>query len=235
MISQGARIEQMRALCYVRCMTISFPPALPGSCVAPNAPQKIEPVSDTARMFALEYVKDFKANRAAERCKMSPAWGYTQMNDLRVMALIRENSRKRIEEVDISIADAMNSLAVMKRVDVTMYYREEWVTPSPYMDPATLQLVQPAPYLSREIVPFDEWTDEMKMGCAEIEATKFGYRVKLYNKVDINVHIGRYFNIWTDTKQLTGPGGGPVVMIDATMSPEDAARAWADTLSEGRK
>lgn len=230
MISQGARIEQMRALCYVRCMTIPFPPALPGSCVAPDAVQKIEPVSDTARMFALEYVKDFKANRAAERCKMSAAWGYAQLNDMRVMALIRENSRKRIEEVDISIADALNSLAVMKRVDVTMYYREEMVTPPPLFEGHI-----PTPYLSREIVPFSEWTDEMKLGCAEIEATKFGYRIKLYNKVDINVHIGRYFNIWTDTKQLTGPGGGPVVMIDATMSPEDAARAWADTLNEGRK
>lgn len=225
-------LERVRAFCYVWCM-FPFPPPLPGAPIAPNPFPPDQAASEAQKLFAKEYVKDFKVNRAAERCGMSADWGYAQMRDPRVQIWINENKRRHQETVDVSIDATLENLRIKTRASITDYYTEEWVTPAPFVDLAG-QTFQGPPYLLRELVPLSEWTDEMKIGCESLKQTKYGWEIKLCDKLAANVHIGRFFNMFTDTTQLNGAGGGPLTMIHGAMSAEDAARAWQDTLNDGK-
>lgn len=209
---------------------IMLPPA-PGSIVPPtDKPFEPQPVSDALRKFAKEMLKDFVISKAADRAGISHSHAYQAMYDPRIKALIAEGKKQHSGEVDIAVDMVLNNFAIMTRVSVADYFHEVWYQPptpkfSQFAPPAELQI---------QLIPPSEWSDDMRAACKSLKQTKDGWQIEIHDKVAANVNLGRFFDIFTDTTKMVGPGGGPLQMITPTMSPEDAARAWQDTLNAGK-
>lgn len=169
----------------------------------------VYPVTDVVRRFAEEYLIDFKIGKAAERAGISPSYASEVMKDPRVQALINEGKRRASGRVNVSVDNVLENLRIMTTVTI-----------ADFMDGFNLK-------------PVDEWTDEMRQSVKSLKWTKFGPALELHDALAANVHIGKHLGMFVDRVALSGPGGGPIPTINGTMTPQEAAEAYAKTLEAG--
>jgi hypothetical protein len=82
----------------------------------------------------------------------------------------------------------------------------------------------------------DDWTDEMKFALKSIKHGPNGPEVVLHDKLAANSWIGKYLEMFKETKDVrTGglPGGVPIEVVTREMDPKKAAEAYATTLQGG--
>lgn len=175
--------------------------------------------------FAEEWTVDFNPVAAAHRAGVDPARARDGLKDPRVIALVRENQRKLAEKVQVSVSLAMNTLGRIARADILDYVE---FTPHPATDGMPDGSPGKLPPIMR--LRLDRLNDEQRAAIKSIKWTQHGPQIELFDKVAAVNQIGKFFGIWTDGIKLTGIGVAPPTLIEAGMSPEQAADLYQQTI-----
>lgn len=197
-------------------------------------PGTVVELSGMARRFAEEYLIDFKAGPAALRAGYAtPETGYQLLHDPRVDALIREGKRKSSERVNISVDSTLDSFRMMREVTAAdFFYMAEIMEIVPGMPGAT-PVEQGTGRFYMALKPLGEWTDEMRHALKSIKHGPNGPEIVLHDKIAANVHIGKFLDMFVERTDLT-TGGKSLGedLVKATMTPKEAAEAYASTLGK---
>lgn len=180
------------------------------------------PLSPEWVRFAEEWTVDFNVVAASHRSGVEPAKAHQALRDPRVVALVRENQRKLAEKVQVSVSLAMNTLSRIARADLLDYV--EFVE-----HPAKTDLKgDPMPPVMR--LRLDRLNDDQRAAIKSIKWTQHGPQIELFDKVAAVNQMGKFFGIWTDGIKLTGIGVAPPTLIEAGMTPEQAADLYQQTI-----
>lgn len=171
----------------------------------------VEPLHEHWKVFAAEYCVDFVVARAAERANVSVGAAYMMMPDPRIQALIKENKRRASERVNVSIDATLEQLRMIANGDVV----------------TVLGALSPGESLQEAL---ERLPIETRYAIKSIKFTKNGPEIVMHDKIAAIKMIGQYFGLFSDRIELSGPGGGPVELINGSMSPKEAADAYALTL-----
>jgi len=83
------------------------------------------------------------------------------------------------------------------------------------------------------MLPMSMWSAEAAEAVESIEFNSLGLpKIKLRKTSSMN-NLGKNLGTLTDKVELSGPGGGPVRTINSTMTPQEAAEAYAAMLNPG--
>jgi phage terminase small subunit len=84
------------------------------------------------------------------------------------------------------------------------------------------------------LLPMSEWPDDAAEAVESIEYDKFGMpKIKLRKTGSMN-NLGKNLRMLTDKVELSGPNDGPLQTITNTMTPQEAAEAYAAMLNPGK-
>lgn len=173
----------------------------------------IVPLGDHWKLFAQEYCVDFNVSAAAARANVSVAMSYAMIKDPRVVAEITDAKRKASGRVDISIDGTLEQLRMIANgsaIDV--------------LDALSQVEGETLAERLRKLPPATQYAIK------SIKWTKNGPEIVMHDKVKAVELIGKYFGIFSDKLEVSGPGGLPV-MITNGMTAKEAADAYADTLT----
>lgn len=187
-------------------------------------------LNDQARRFAEEYLIDFRVGAAAERAGYNAAYGSLLIADPRVDALIREGKRRASERVNVSVDMVLENFRLMSLVSVADYFVDVAITKP---CPITGMPIPTGDFYQR-LKPIGEWTDAMRFALKAVKHTKHGPTIELHDKKLVNDSLAKYFGMFVDRSEVSGPGGGPVQMITPEMDAKQAAEAYAATLTAGK-
>lgn len=82
-------------------------------------------------------------------------------------------------------------------------------------------------------LPMSQWSDEAAEAVESVKFDKFGtLEIKLAKSGAMN-NLGKHLKQLTDKVELSGPNGGPMRTIQTTMTPQEAAEAYAALLNPG--
>ena len=179
--------------------------------------QELHPL---ARRFAEEYCVDFHVGKASERAGIDRSHGATLLRDPRVEALITDQKRKTSGRINLSvdmILDTVRAVLATEIVDakalvVTKDAQGQHCLP--YIDLSTL-------------------TEDQRKAVKGVKWTKEGAQIEFYNKLEAAKMAGQFFTMWKDGLELSGPGGGPVV-IDETLNAKDAMELYRGMIEGGK-
>jgi Phage terminase, small subunit len=176
-----------------------------------------------AERFCHEYVIDFKAKEAAIRAGCMPVQAEHSaarwLKDPRCQAMIRELKRQVTLRSNISADWALEKLRVIADQDITEILAlvlqwkgdyEDWMTKFRALPP------------------------EVRACVKSIKWGKYGPEIVQHNSMDAVALIGKYFNLFTDKLEVTGPGGAPMKMIHEGMNLKEAAQAYAESIKGGK-
>lgn len=70
---------------------------------------------------------------------------------------------------------------------------------------------------------------------AGIEQTRDGIKIKTHDQLTALLNLGKHLGMFVDRKELSGPGGAPLLApgLIAALDPNDAAKAYADMVKGG--
>lgn len=178
-----------------------------------NTMNHIEPLPDRWKLFAEAYCIDFTVTRAAETANVPLVSAYAMMSDPRVQAVIKDAKRKASDRVQISIDNTLEQLRMIANGNVI-----------DVLDALGMAEGETLAERLRKLPP------ETQYAIKSIKWTKNGPEIVMHDKVKAVELIGKYFGIFSDKLELSGPGGLPV-MITNGMTPKEAADAYAATLT----
>lgn len=174
----------------------------------------IQPLDNRWKLFAAEYCVDFVVKRAAERANVPPASAYFMVNDPRVQALITDAKRKASERVNISVDNTLEKLRMIADADIVGVLE-------------ALAHVSGTTLAER----LRQLPEEIQYSIKAIKWTKNGPEIVMHDKLKAIELIGRYYGLFKEQVELSGPNGGPLEMITPDMSPKEAADAYAAMLT----
>lgn len=176
-------------------------------------------------LFIAEYQVDLNPTAAAKRAGYKDA----QLAGSRLLAqpVIRAEIERRIEarvaRIEITADKVLQELAKIGFSNMRNYTREDAdgnLVPSITADTS-----------ADDMAAISEFTVEQYVeGRGEDAQTVKRTKFKLYDKRGALNDLGRHLGIFNDKLQLTGPNGGPVQAIVATMDAKQAAEVYAEML-----
>lgn len=177
-----------------------------------------KPLTAQQDIFVATYLEAFKITDAAEAAGVSYTTGLQWMKDPRILADIAEGKRKVVLRAEISADQTLERLNKIVEADITVVLKALF---------AEGGIVGVTKALA-------ELPDDVRFAIKSVEWTRNGPKVTMHDKVQSLMAIGKYFKLFVDKFELTGPNGGPVETIDHSMTPEKAQQAYADML-KGQK
>lgn len=81
------------------------------------------------------------------------------------------------------------------------------------------------------LMPSDQIDEDTAGAVAEVKQTREGLAFKMHDKLAALDKLGRHLGMFKDKVEHSGPGGGPIQTITKTMSPKEAADAYAGTIN----
>lgn len=178
---------------------------------------KPDELTERARNFAAEYLIDFKAGPAALRAGYETASvGSQLLQDPRIKALINEGKRKATDRVNISVDNTLEILRSIAQADITDVLKPLIIAGS---DAAMV------------VSALESLPDYVRHAIKSVKWTKNGPEFVMHDKVQAVAMIGKYYGLFVEKHELSGPGGGPVQLINSEMSAKEAADLYAATLT----
>ena len=177
----------------------------------------VDELHPRARLFAEEYLIDFKAGPAALRAGYETAKsGYDLIQDPRVKALINEGRRKATERVQISVDNTLEILRIIAQADIVEVMKRFMMAGSQ----------------AELLAALNDMPDDLRHAIKSVKWTKNGPEFVMHDKVAAVAQLGKYFGLFIEKHELTGPGGGPIKTVTSEMTAKEAADAYAATLLE---
>lgn len=180
-------------------------------------------LNDQSRLFAAEYVIDFNGKAAAERAgvpiQSREYKAATWLRDPRIQALIRDHKHKVMLRSNISADWTLEKLRQLADTDITdilglvLSYngdREEFMT------------------------AFRALPDDVRASVKSVKWTKYGPEIIQHDKPQAIMAVGKYFGLFNDKLEITGAGGGAIQTVTTTMTPKEAADAYASQIKAGK-
>jgi phage terminase small subunit len=65
---------------------------------------------------------------------------------------------------------------------------------------------------------------------AGVKETQYGLEIKMHDQMKALESLAKHLGMFPNKHEHSGPGGGPIRTINETMTPQEAADAYADTL-----
>lgn len=180
-------------------------------------------LSEQSRLFAAEYVVDFNGKAAAERVGViQPQREYkasTWLRDPRIQALIREHKHKVMLRSNISADWTLEKLRQLAETDITdilgliLSYNGDRV---------------------QFMADFRALPADVRASVKSVKWTKYGPEIIQHDKPQAIMAVGKYFGLFNDKLEVTGPGGGAIQTITTSMTPKQAADAYAAQIKAGK-
>jgi phage terminase small subunit len=188
-----------------------------------------------ARAYVLEsltkkaaYLRGYPQNAGKPSGYISTHAGKIFERDIvqaRVAELQAQKSRAAEEEFKIDANELLRDLVAVRRMDIADILDDE-----------------------DQVRPVKEWPEiwRQTISSFEVEALLSGRgkdhasigvlkKIKGPDKLRVFDMIGKHIgvNAFKEIREVQGPGGGPVRVITSTMTPQEAAEAYANTLNDG--
>jgi len=158
-------------------------------------------------LFIEEYLVDLNATQAAIRA------GYSKKT---AHAIGQENLRKPIIAAALDKARAK----IMARVELSQDdIFQTW---------ANIIKVDPRDVLDK---PMEEWTRNDAAAVAGVKYTDSGREVKLYDRLRATELAGKHLGMFSERREISGPGGGPIVMEG--LNDKEIAQRVASIIARG--
>ena len=142
----------------------------------------------------------------------------------RVAELQAQKSRAAEEEFKIDANDLLRDLVAVRQMDVADILD----------DNDNVRPVKEWPKIWRQTITSFE-VEALLLGKGE-NRSSVGVLKKIKGPDTLRVFdmIGKHIgvNAFKEVREIQGPGGGPVQVISSTMTPQEAAAAYADTLND---
>lgn len=183
----------------------------------------IAELNDQSRLFAAEYVVDFNGKAAAERVGVPipsrefKAAGW--LRDPRIQALIREHKHKVALRSNISADWTLEKLRQLADTDITdilgliLSYNGDRV---------------------QFMADFRALPADVRASVKSVKWTKYGPEIIQHDKPQAIMAVGKYFGLFNDKLEITGAGGGAIQTVTTTMTPKEAADAYASQIRAGK-
>jgi phage terminase small subunit len=172
--------------------------------------------------FCLEYVKDRNATQAAVRAGYSSnaarQQGSRLLTNVAIKARVDELLGRIADRLEISAANVLGELAKLGFANMDDYVRVveggDAVVDLSNMDRDKWAAVQE--------ITVDSYTEGGGEDAREVKRVKF----KLSDKRAALVDLGKHLGLFVTKHELSGPGGGPLEVVELTET-ERAAKATA--------
>jgi phage terminase small subunit len=161
------------------------------------------------RLFVAEFLTDLNATAAAQRAGYSARTAKQQgsrlLTDVDVQAAITQAQAQRAERTQIDADWVLKRLAAMADADLSELHNDD----------GTLRPIKDWPKVWRQGLVAGIEVDESLINGAMSVTTR---KVKLADRLKAIELIGRHVTVgaWKEKVEHTGPGGGPVQMVNMT-------------------
>lgn len=174
-------------------------------------------LSDRVRALIDEYLVDYSIKNAAIRAgysaKTARTAGSRDFNLPVAQAYLKDCLAKRASE-----RVAMEQRIVDELEKIAFFNIGELMTPDGEIDVALLA----EPHHLANL--------------AGIKVTQTGkVEYKFYDKLAALEKLGKHAGMFVDRHEVTGPNGGPIPVINSTMTPKEAADAYQKLITDGRR
>lgn len=180
-------------------------------------------LTDQSRLFAAEYVVDFNGKAAAARVGvLGPQCEYkstTWLRDPRIQALIREHKHKVALRSNISADWTLEKLRQLADTEIT--------------DILGLVLSYDGDK-EKFMAAFRALPVDVRASVKSVKWTKYGPEIIQHDKPQAIMAVGKYFGLFNDKLEITGANGGAIETITTTMTPKQAADAYAAQIKAGK-
>jgi phage terminase small subunit len=142
----------------------------------------------------------------------------------RVAELVAQKTRAAEEEFGIDANDLLRDLVAVRQMDTADILDD---------DDNVLPVKQWPKIWRQTISSFD--VEALLLGRGETRSSVGVLKkIKGPDKLRVLDMIGKHIgvNAFKEVREIHGPGGGPVKVITTTMTPQEAAAAYADTLND---
>lgn len=175
-------------------------------------------LSDKSKAWCAEYIIDFNAKEAAIRvgvpAHQAEYFGANNKADVRCKALIYELKRRVSLRSEISADRTLELLRQIAETDIT----------------EVLEVVIDSPDMPTLMSRFKALPEAVRAAVKSVKWGKNGPEIIMHDKMAAILNVGKYFGLFNDRLEVSGPGGGAIPMITTTMTPKEAADAYAAAL-----
>ncbi|ATS92157.1 putative terminase small subunit [Sinorhizobium phage HMSP1-Susan] len=179
---------------------------------------EIQELSDLARRWCEEYIVDFNKKAAALRAgypsHSAELKGNQNYNDPRCQALVYELKRRVSLRSNISADWTLERLRMIAEAEIT----------------PVLVLLAASKDAATFAAHFQQLPDHVRAAVKSVKWGKYGPEIVLHDQLAATRDIGKYFGLFNDKIELTGPGGGPLQTITREMTPKEAADIYAQAI-----
>lgn len=178
------------------------------------------------RRFVEEYLVDLNATQAAIRAGYSAKTAYSigqeNINKPAISAAIQAAQAERSQRTTITADWVLRRLAEEAEADLAEIYEED----------GNIKPVHEWPLIWRKGLIAGIEVEEIKSDGAVIGHIR---KVKISERIKRIELIGKHVDIMAFRERVehTGPNGGPVQTVTTQMTPQEAAEAYARTLTDG--
>ena len=154
--------------------------------------------------FVAEYLIDLNATRAAIRAGYSEKTAYSQgqrlLKKVEIASQIADNTGKRLERLEISADRVLQELAKLAFYDPGALLESD----------GSMKQIREIDDLTRMAVAGLEVTELFEGTGDEKHAYGLCKKIKLADKGQNLERLGRYFKLFTEKNEISGPDGGPI-------------------------
>lgn len=180
--------------------------------------EKFKPITAQEEIFVAAYVEQFSVSDAAEAAGITTPTGYAWLKDPRIKAEIYDAKHKILLRSNVSADQTIERLDKIIRADPTAAI-EACLTCRSHSDLATAITNLP---------------EEIRFTIKSFEIGRNGPKITFHDKMKALELMGRYFKLFVDKFELSGPNGNPIEMIDPNITPERAQEMYADMIKGGK-
>lgn len=160
-------------------------------------------MNEKQKRFVIEYLKDFNGTRAykeAYNCSDEVARRSASrlLTNVDIQKAIQEQSKKQLEEAEISVNDIINELKAIAFSKGTDY--AQIVTK--ITNEGTEEEPKMIEYKTVELVDTKNLTENQKKAIACIKTNKYGISVETYDKLKALELLGKHLNIFSENINL---------------------------------
>ena len=167
--------------------------------------------------FVAEYLIDLNATRAAIRAGYSEKTAYSQgqrlLKKVEIASQIADNTGKRLERLEISADRVLQELAKLAFYDPGALLESD----------GSMKQIREIDDLTRMAVAGLEVTELFEGTGDEKHAYGLCKKIKLADKGQNLERLGRYFKLFTEKSEISGPDGGaiPVALRASDLSDDE--------------
>lgn len=156
-------------------------------------------------VFIQEYLVDLSIPKAAVRAGLAPTTGYALHKDPIVATRIRTALEQRLQRTKLTQDQVLTEMSLLGLSRLNHYFINEdgFVTLAEGAPEGAMAAVKE---LKRKVTTrHDPKTGET--------VTEVNAEIKLYDKINPLVKLGRHTGLFPDRMEHTGPGGGPIETV----------------------